>query len=158
MKMYAGVGSSLHRLLAGAYVVAKEVIKEQDLFDKFKSYIFEKESRLKAFLEKIRYYLDAPNTVALLLGSDRLEEVSKNLYDVYGALAYNFVQHLLPIFYLMALRLQAIIESARSKPLHEKELGDLAYSHRQLVQAVFRRIMTIKKGKLGPMRILPSAH
>ncbi|GJE97347.1 hypothetical protein PsYK624_135630 [Phanerochaete sordida] len=127
MGMYAAVYTSLNQILAGAYDIAREVSEEFTRFDQFEDYIFEKERKLKSFLEKIRYYLDAPNTMALLLGSDRLE------------------QHLLPILYLMASRYLEIIKLGAKVQLHEGELTDMINSHNQLFAAVDQRIETIKK-------------
>lgn len=58
----------------------------------------------------------------------------------------------------MASRIRAVVESAKEKPLHEKELSDLAYSHGQLIHAVFGRIETIKKGETAHMRISNDTH
>lgn len=127
MYSYAGAATPLHQLLAGAYAVAHELQEDQALFSRFKNYTLEKERQLMVFLEKIGYYLDAPNTVALLLGPDNLE------------------QDLMPICYLMALRIQKIVDLAQATPLHEHELHDMNSSHTQLMQAAYRRIYTVKR-------------
>ncbi|EKM53528.1 uncharacterized protein PHACADRAFT_211217 [Phanerochaete carnosa HHB-10118-sp] len=115
--------NGLHRILAGAYALACEVTGEYTQFDKLEDYVFEKEQQLRYFLEKIGYYLDAPNTVALLLGSDRLEQV-----------------RIVPSYLS-----RQIVELACKVPLHEHELHYMANSCTQLTQAAVDRIDTIKK-------------
>lgn len=64
-------------ILAAAYKAEEHIDWDPQLFDKFKSYVTREEQRMKETLETIKYRIDAPNTLTLLLGSGRLEKVCK---------------------------------------------------------------------------------
>lgn len=72
-----GWGGAFRGLLGAAYDMARNASSDEiSLFSKFKDHILQEEKSLEVILEKIKYYIDAPNAIQLLLGSAPLEEVS----------------------------------------------------------------------------------
>ena len=64
-------------LLAGAYDARLRVEWDLgELFSKFDRYIAEQESQMRRTLHTIKFAIDMPSTLTLLLGSGRLEKVS----------------------------------------------------------------------------------
>lgn len=76
---YLGM-SRIRPILAGALGVNSYIPWNNDLFQKFKPYVDEQETNLKRTLETVKYVVDSPSTVSLLLGSGRLEKV---LFDLF---------------------------------------------------------------------------
>lgn len=62
-------------VLAVAYEAEEHIEWDDEVFDKFKSYVIEQEDHMKESLQTIKYNIDAPSTVTLLFGSGRIEKV-----------------------------------------------------------------------------------
>lgn len=67
----------IHAILAGVRSLQQDTPWDSELFSRFKDYVEHEEAATKQMLQRLRYYLDAPNTVALVLGSGRPEKVSE---------------------------------------------------------------------------------
>lgn len=63
-------------LLAGAYNAKTNIDWDEELFDKFQRYVVDQEVQLRKTLQTIKYAVDTPSTLILLLGSSRLEKAS----------------------------------------------------------------------------------
>ena len=62
-------------VLAGVRTTQTEETWDAELFARFAPYVAHEERRTKRMLESLLYYLDAPDTVAMVLGSGRAEKV-----------------------------------------------------------------------------------
>lgn len=79
-------GYSIDFILAGVHKFIDESTFEDQLLERFKSYIDEEESRMRKRLKSVRYFIDAPNTLALVMGTGRIEKASKLLTALPSAL------------------------------------------------------------------------
>lgn len=80
----SGILGNFELVLAAAYKAEDHIAWDPQLFDRFKSYVSQEEKRMKETLETIKYRIDAPSTLTLLLGSGRLEKVRPLLLVVYS--------------------------------------------------------------------------
>lgn len=62
-------------VLAGALNSRASTPWDEDLFKRFGRYVDEQEKRVERILKQVKYIIDSPTTLTLLLGSGRLEKV-----------------------------------------------------------------------------------
>ena len=63
-------------IIAGVYVSKTTIEWDEKLFGKFKRYVVEQEDRWARTLKTVKYYIDSPTTLNLLIGPGRhIEQV-----------------------------------------------------------------------------------
>lgn len=122
----SGILGNFELILAAAYKAEDHIAWDPQLFDKFKSYVITEEKRMKETLETIKYRIDAPTTLTLLLGSGRLEK------------------HLLPLMYLMYHRYLELLTVGRTVALHRDEVLEMLHSSQMIKQAMKARLENVK--------------
>ncbi|EKM48544.1 uncharacterized protein PHACADRAFT_132334, partial [Phanerochaete carnosa HHB-10118-sp] len=118
--------SNFEFILAAAFKAEDHITWDSQLFDKFKSYVMQEEKRMKETLETVKYKIDAPSTLTLLLGSGRLEK------------------YLLPLMYLMYHRYLELLTVGRTVALHRDEVLEMLNSSKMIKQAIRARLDIVK--------------
>ena len=62
-------------ILTAAYQVKEQVRWDDDLFNKFSGYVTAQERRMRESLQTVKYNIDTPRAMVLLLGSEAVEKV-----------------------------------------------------------------------------------
>ncbi|KAJ6561494.1 hypothetical protein DFH09DRAFT_1160085 [Mycena vulgaris] len=112
--IYNGV-TTLHAGLNPCYI-------NENLQEKFTSYVEAEEARLRGNLEAISYDIDASNTLSLITGQGRIE------------------RFLLPLIYLLLERDFQILRACQTKLVHPDELWDAADTIGWTVNAARERV------------------
>lgn len=87
-------GYTVDQILAGVHKSIKDMDLNSQLFERFKPYIEDEESRMKKKLVALMYHIDAPNTLSLVTGSGRLEKVSITPCDRVKLSGYSLIESL----------------------------------------------------------------
>ncbi|GJE85201.1 hypothetical protein PsYK624_012790 [Phanerochaete sordida] len=122
----SGILGNFELVLAAAYKAEDHIAWDPQLFDRFKSYVSQEEKRMKETLETVKYRIDAPSTLTLLLGSGRLEK------------------HLLPLMYLMYHRYLELLTIGRSVALHRDEVLEMLNSSQMIEKSMRARLENVK--------------
>ncbi|KAI0744888.1 hypothetical protein C8Q76DRAFT_663578 [Earliella scabrosa] len=91
------------------------------LRERFQDYVDAEEARLREGLVQVKYRIDAPNTLSLILGQGRVEK------------------SLMPLIYLLLTRHLQLFTIAKAQPIHENELWDAGRSLERVFSAVNAR-------------------
>ncbi|THG94425.1 hypothetical protein EW026_g7045 [Hermanssonia centrifuga] len=116
----------IEAVLAGIRSSHENDYLDEELFARFKRHVDSEEAKMEKTLQILKYCLDAPNTVAMVLGSGRPEK------------------RLLPLLYLMTNMCFRILKAGCKVTLHRKELIDLANSICTIQSAVSSRLSAVK--------------
>lgn len=76
-------------LLSGIHEAVSRIDLNQKILDRFQGFQTAEETKLRNALINVRYELDAPNTLDLLIGSGRLDTVRHNPYGLESSLIYQ---------------------------------------------------------------------
>ncbi len=137
----------LDQLLAGVHSAVEDLGGDEELFHRFKGFVDDEELRMQKTLESIKYNIDAPNTLRLVIGPGRLEKVCPNFFwhiRRHFTNLENFLQHLVPVIFLLLKRSLQVMYKACKVPLHYKELSSIIGSLRTIWVSLRQRIDTIK--------------
>ncbi|KZT25952.1 hypothetical protein NEOLEDRAFT_293094 [Neolentinus lepideus HHB14362 ss-1] len=99
----------------------------EKLYQRFSEHVDAEEERLEARLRDLKFHIDAPNTLHLVVRRARLET------------------HIPPVIYLLLNRLSVIMRLAQSHILDERELSLAGETLSAIWRCVFDRISSLKE-------------
>lgn len=114
------------------------------LLHRFQDHVDQEQHTLRTALENLAYTLDAPNTVAMVLGIGRPEKV-RSLFVHIGRRCLRIAQRLLPLIYLLLSRSLQVMKFGCKAELCRNALSLLADSINMLFLVVRARLDSLQR-------------